>query len=308
MKDRYFTLFRESSDGILILDSGGFIQRINKAALDSFHSTEEATLNRNFLDSSGQDFNFIPLESAKDIKKQTLSLGLHFHSKAKLVLGDDRVRYLRYSSYPLSDRGGVAGALVIFQDITSDFIREQELYLDRIELQSKNIELQQQVITDPLTKTLNKQYLYHLLDEKNLRWMSIEGCSMLVIDIDNFKTVNDSLGHAKGDEILQTFALFLKGFFRRSDKVIRFGGDEFIVILPQTDIQSAGRISANLLEKLRKKFADEPLTVSVGVAELQANESGEQWLNRADRALYQAKGSGKNTVRVNDLNQLEILN
>jgi diguanylate cyclase (GGDEF)-like protein/PAS domain S-box-containing protein len=308
MKDRYFTLFRESSDGIIILDATGSVQKINKAALETFHIEESDVVGKDLLQPQGNPFHFVPLEPTKDIRKQTLAMGTHFHSKAKLVLATDKIRYLRYSSYPLTERGGTAGALIIFQDISADFIREQELQHDRSQLRSKNIELQQQVITDPLTHTLNKQYLYHLLDEKNLKWMSIEGCSMLVIDIDNFKQVNDSYGHAKGDQLLQSFAHFLHGFFRRSDKVVRFGGDEFIVILPQTDIQSAARIASNMNEKLHKQTFSPALTVSIGVAELRLDEKGDEWLERADRALYQAKHAGKNAVRVNDLSQLEVLN
>ncbi|MDB5037604.1 MAG: hypothetical protein JWQ35_1132 [Bacteriovoracaceae bacterium] len=311
LKERYFTLFAESSDGILIIDSKGQIQKLNKAALETFERTEHQMIGKNLFKIDAEDFNFIPLEVDKNIQNRTLSLNLHFRSKAKLILEAEKIRYLNYSSYPLSDGKDVAGALIIFQDITSDFIREQELHHDQVQLRSENLQLQQQVITDPLTHTLNKQYLYYILDEKNLKWMSVEGCSMLVIDIDNFKQVNDIQGHARGDEVLQSFAKFLRGFFRRSDKIIRFGGDEFIVILPRTNIQSAARIANNMKEKLAKDFANTPsniLTVSVGVAELQPRENGHAWMNRADKALYQAKHSGKNAIQTDDFGELEVLN
>lgn len=307
LKDRYFTLFRESSDGILVIDCNGIIQKINRSALESFQAKETELVGKNFLHSQDSTVHFIPLEHSKDIRRQTLSAGLHFHSKAKIILSADKVRYLRYSSYPLQDRGGIDGALIIFQDITSEVMREQELIRDANELRSKNIELQQQVVTDPLTRLLNKQYLHYLLDVKSLRWLAIEGCSMLMIDLDNFKLLNDSLGHQKGDEILKSFAVFLRGFFRRSDKLIRFGGDEFVVVLPQTDIESASRIASNMNEKLRKTSDLFSLTVSIGVAELRIDETGDAWLDRADRALYKAKHSGKNSVRVNEESRLEVI-
>lgn len=308
-KNRYFTLFRESTDGILFLDDHGNILKANDSALVIFQELPENVVGRNLV-SAKAGFSFIPLDTGKDILKNTIALGEKFKSKAKLVLKNEKIRYLSYSSFPLSEFRATVGAIVIFQDITQDIVREQELEYHQSQLREENRELQQQVITDPLTKCLNKQYLHHFLDWQNLRWLRFEGCSLLLLDMDNFKQINDSKGHPAGDLVLQNFAAFLRTFFRRGDKVIRYGGDEFIVLLPRTDLNSAQRIAKNLLEALAKESSRsfEGIGVSIGAAELQSQEEGKDWLLRADQALYEAKRAGKNVVFINDPTQLEILN
>jgi diguanylate cyclase (GGDEF)-like protein len=202
------------------------------------------------------------------------------------------------------------GAIVIFQDITADTVRVQEIQASQVQLREENLTLQQQVITDPLTHCLNKQYLQHFLDQQNLKWVAYEGCSMLLIDLDNFKAINDTKGHLAGDQVLQSFSQFLKSFFRKTDKIIRYGGDEFMVLLPHTDLKAAARIGNNMLDALRKLSTAslEQLTVSVGIAELHSKESGKEWLTRADAALYDAKNAGKNRLQAHSGDELEILN
>lgn len=311
-KNRYFTLFRETKDGVLFLNEAGEIQKANESALHYFQEKEGDLIGANLLSPHESSFSFFPLDSSKQILSETVNRGECFHSKAKLILRSDVVRYLSFSSSPLLDDGKIVGAIIIFQDITNDVIREQELKHHRLQLQEQNQQLQQQVITDSLTKCLNKQYLHHFLEEKNLRWSSLEGCSMLVIDLDNFKSINDTHGHVIGDTLLQNFGIFLKSFFRRSDKIIRYGGDEFVILLPQTHLKAASRIALNLQESLKKTPfpMSDILTVSVGVAQLQKDEPGKTWLSRADSALLTAKRSGKNRVHLQDEEelQLEILN
>ncbi len=310
IQERYFTLFHESSDGILILNTQCEIQKANDAALQSFQREKAQLIGRNLTQADGNSFTFIPLEPSRDIQNLTLLGGTHFTSKAKLLLPNERVRYLNYSSYPLRDQKKIAGALILFQDITSDFVREQELQHHSNQLKKENEILQQVAMTDALTGCFNRQYLYIILDDRNLRWLSSEACSILMIDLDNFKKINDNEGHQRGDQVLKAFGKFLGSFFRRSDKIIRFGGDEFIVILSGNNLESAQRIAKNFLEKMKTSFSVSSgtnLAASVGVAELQKNESGEAWLKRADQALYRAKRGGRSIVEVSRMDQLEII-
>jgi diguanylate cyclase (GGDEF)-like protein len=125
--------------------------------------------------------------------------------------------------------------------------------------------------------------------------------SCLLLDIDYFKTVNDTYGHAAGDTALRQAARVLSESVRGSDMVCRYGGEEFLVLAPETALEGA----AALAEKIRlgvssRLFGDRErvftLTLSVGVAQLDGGESGNDMIARADEALYQAKQAGRNRV------------
>ncbi len=126
--------------------------------------------------------------------------------------------------------------------------------------------------------------------------------AIAVLDLDHFKQVNDQHGHAVGDYILKMFAQILKAQRRASDFVARFGGEEFVIIFPNTNVAGA----MNFLERLRKsveealciQVSDKELcvTVSIGVAQLNTEDTTESLFKRADNALYVAKEAGRNRV------------
>ncbi|MDW8106467.1 MAG: GGDEF domain-containing protein [Armatimonadota bacterium] len=127
--------------------------------------------------------------------------------------------------------------------------------------------------------------------------------TLLLIDVDNFKQVNDTYGHAAGDTVLQAVAeRIVRVCKRRSDFVARYGGEEFAVILREVALHDAQKIAHQIVEQIRsepvmlKDGVSVSLTVSVGVSELQPDESAQQWLQRADARLYQAKWGGRNRV------------
>jgi diguanylate cyclase (GGDEF)-like protein len=119
-----------------------------------------------------------------------------------------------------------------------------------------------------------------------------------MLDIDHFKVVNDTFGHNIGDDVLVDIADTLRVSVRNSDTAGRWGGEEFLVILPSTDLGSAGAVA----EKIRAQIADAVLptvgrvTVSLGVAEYQAGDTEQELVARADLALYAAKEGGRNMV------------
>ncbi len=159
-------------------------------------------------------------------------------------------------------------------------------------------------VTDGLTKLYNRHYLdTHL---KNLvRQASEQGrnLSVLIMDMDHFKKVNDTYGHASGDEVLKTLAAIIVQAIRSADLAARYGGEEFVVLMPETDAARAFEAS----ERLRKgvetaefviPHPDSPIkkTISIGYATMQPNDTPESLLKRADLALYEAKNSGRNKV------------
>ena len=165
-------------------------------------------------------------------------------------------------------------------------------------VQDKIGRLKSEVQTDPLTQLLNRRGLSAVLDfYQTMR----QPFAVLALDIDHFKRVNDNWGHDVGDRVIQQVAETLSASARQSDVVCRNGGEEFLMLLPMTDIEEARRIA----ERIRVSIAAASLaevgtiTLSVGVAGWQDEAvSLEQSLKQADAALYQAKNDGRNCVRV----------
>jgi two-component system, cell cycle response regulator len=161
---------------------------------------------------------------------------------------------------------------------------------------------QERAMTDALTGLLNRYGLQHVLAREHAEARRYDRpLSCLMIDLDNFKTINDTYGHASGDIALQQVAGILREVVRRSDTVFRYGGEEFLVLLPETDLEGA----TALAEKIRVNASMRPfgdgervfnLTLSVGASTLYDHESGNDMIACADMALYHAKERGRNRV------------
>jgi diguanylate cyclase (GGDEF)-like protein len=158
--------------------------------------------------------------------------------------------------------------------------------------------VQRLAAVDPLTGVFNRRGLDLVLPESGDELVSVAMC-----DLDRFKSINDGLGHAAGDEVLRKVARLLVSVMRSSDGVMRWGGEEFLLVLPGIELGRARRI----VERARSWIEREPIevdgrcigiTVSVGVAERRAGEAREALIARADEALYVAKNLGRNRVEL----------
>jgi diguanylate cyclase (GGDEF)-like protein len=153
-------------------------------------------------------------------------------------------------------------------------------------------EVHSQSLTDPLTGLSNRRALTQQLSrEILLARRHHQPLSLVALDVDHFKQINDTMGHAAGDDVLKRIASALTTILRRTDLVFRHGGDEFIVILPQTN--TANAILA--MEKVRRAMTQP--TLSIGVAELTARDNPHSLLQAADEALYAAKRADRNCIR-----------
>lgn len=167
-------------------------------------------------------------------------------------------------------------------------------------------QLQILAIQDPLTGARNRRAMNEELKiavALNRRHGS--KFAILVMDLDHFKRINDTFGHQAGDQVLTDFVELIKKSSRKEDRLFRFGGEEFLMLLPNTD--KAGLLAA--AKHLHNQIAqhllgpDGPVTMSIGGAILRTGEDWESWLQRADQRLYRAKGAGRNCTVADDASQ-----
>lgn len=162
------------------------------------------------------------------------------------------------------------------------------------------------ILIDPLTGVLNRAGYNEMAAKQYARWKRYGGAlSLSVIDLDLFKDINDRYGHSAGDRVLATVAGKLVELIRESDVLCRYGGEEFVLLLPETDIGDA----AILLEKLRSNIEQCPfrhkdtpvrVTMSCGITQFSGNDTLDEVFERADKAMYQAKAAGRNRICIDE--------
>ena len=171
------------------------------------------------------------------------------------------------------------------------------------ELETVQHHLHRQARMDPLTLSDNRRSLA----ERVSQHLTSDANSVLMLDIDHFKDINDTYGHSAGDQVLQWFSQNCRNRLRQGDILARLGGDEFVIFLPHTDICEAQAIAERLREEIAAAPSptvqgDIPVTISIGVASHapEDNPQLEDLLNHADLALYQAKHNGRNRVSISE--------
>ena len=176
---------------------------------------------------------------------------------------------------------------------------EAEYRMIAEELESKNRLLQQVASVDALTGLKNRySYNIRIMEEIDRAKRYETQLSLLLIDMDHFKRINDTYGHQAGDEVIQTVAATLQSIIRKVDALARWGGEEFVVLLPGIGLKDAKTVAEKLREKVESvvHFDKERVTVSIGVSSFTSKESLETWFDRTDRALYHAKQGGRNRI------------
>lgn len=151
---------------------------------------------------------------------------------------------------------------------------------------------------DPLTQLANRRYFDEIISKMvSLAKRKNQTLSLIMTDIDHFKAVNDNFGHDAGDHVLKGYAAIMKESSRKEDFITRFGGEEFTLLLPVTDSQQAYILAERIRLKLSKKDIlgnKYSVTASFGISQLRKEEAIEDFIKRADEALYKAKNEGRN--------------
>jgi diguanylate cyclase (GGDEF)-like protein len=181
-------------------------------------------------------------------------------------------------------------------------LKERQLSTERTRMMQK---LQKLATTDGLTKLYNSRSFYSQLELEVDRYNRYKHpLSLLLLDIDNFKEFNDNFGHLEGDKVLVRFSQIIKSCLRTNDSAYRYGGEEFTVILPETNGDEAKTVAQRIRSSLEtEKFEPIPdrnakITISIGVTQYFPKEELSAFIRRADKAMYLSKKNGRNRVSV----------
>jgi len=292
---RYRSLVTALSEGVVLLDFQGTVQASNDSAerLLGIHPGEMAQEFPSEPDAEIVREDGSPFPPEMRPPQQTLRTGQPVHNEMMgLRKPDGATKWLSVSAEPLFHARETRpyAVVVSFSDVTDRKVLEQEL--------------EHQAQTDSLTGAANRRYFQELAEKEIAQSRRYNRpLSLLMIDIDRFKSVNDNFGHAVGDLVLQEFVRMARETLREVDVIARAGGEEFAVLLPETNDQRATQVA----ERLRQAVADATVsvggkatvrfTVSVGVVAIQDADL-ETSLAHADQALYRAKEQGRDRVCV----------
>ncbi|MFA0442085.1 hypothetical protein BCU70_01600 [Vibrio sp. 10N.286.49.C2] len=269
---------------IFIKDSNGHYQYVNKKAVETFGVGLDGI--RGKSDWQLFDYNTAKLMRASD--KRVITTSKPTQHKIPFAIDGQELYHLMVSS-PIVKNGKVLGVIGFAVDISKD-MEERQILLEEAN-------------TDGLTGCYNRRYLHLALEEQHNRYIE-DGTqySVLIIDVDRFKPINDKYGHSIGDRVLVDIVKTINRSTREEDLLCRYGGDEFVLILPGGHIQKAYSLASRLAKKIEaltftsssgKKFS---VSCSIGVATHSAREGS--IIERADKALYVSKKGCSGRVHV----------
>lgn len=308
--------WKHSKDNLFIvrLDKDGdfVLEDVNPSQAKNFDFNFEKVKNQKLKDFLGE-------QVAKDFEKkyhECLENNMP-QAKDEAVVVDGEEKHWHTMILPIIDTiTGTQRVFGIARDLTELYNTKKELeklnqelentVKERTkELENANKKLQDYAFEDTLTKIGNRRYFFEhanslLALSKRLR----TNISLIYIDLDYFKLINDKYGHPVGDMVLSEFAALLKKEARESDILSRFGGEEFILLLPFTSMQSAIKIASRIQENIKNhtfihKKEKIDLTLSIGIATYEKEfASIEELIEKADKALYKAKYTGRNRIEL----------
>ncbi len=297
------------AEGVVFLDTRANIVLANQV-FNKIIGKSQIEISGRKIDELGWE---IPLENRS---KQDFPWIITLHNKERqtsvpLYIHNDkgRRRTFMVNCSPIIDNNGRSrGALATFDDVTQVEMKNTQLkmMINKLEKYSKkikqqNVELRHLATRDPLTGCLNRRSLFQIFDKEfgsSERYGHALSCIML--DIDHFKSINDNHGHAMGDEVLKGVAKAATSQLRKMDTIGRYGGEEFCVILPNTDLDNAVQAAERFRSTIEAQdFSGIKVTASLGVATTKYKYGAlapSGLIDQADKALYEAKAGGRNRV------------
>jgi diguanylate cyclase len=230
-------------------------------------------------------------------------------------VGEHRNRLDQASQLLKSENGQSNESLAeMVADVIGDMVRANQSLQSKLETAESRLEQQaaeieahiSRSLTDPLTGLPNRREFNDRLEERMAAWNRRgEPFSLLMLDVDHFKKLNDRYGHPAGDQVLAAISRALRGAVRREDAVVRYGGEEFAILLPNTSLDQIARVVQNIHDAVTRVVVDHngqkiAATISGGAAAIATHEQEASLIERADAALYAAKAAGRNRTFVHD--------
>ena len=295
-------------DLMLEMTRKGIVRNFHAARTDMLHALPKDFMHKDIEKS-------MPVDAARIIKSalaEAAENGTSSGSVYSLERPQGTIWYELSITAKGDPRNPETNFIVLSRDITDRKLAEEKLQLANVTLQERLVEiealqgrLREQAVRDHLTGLYNRHYLQETLEREISRAMrSEQSVSIMIMDVDHFKRVNDSYGHKVGDLVLRALGDLLRSSIRAGDIPCRYGGEEFIIVMPNVPLSIAHERAAHIssrINELQVPHEDVHLqvTVSVGVATIpQHGLNGEDVLLRADRALYRAKELGRNCIVV----------
>ncbi|MDR3409701.1 MAG: sensor domain-containing diguanylate cyclase [Formivibrio sp.] len=277
----YGRLFRTNTAPMLLIDpwTDGRIVDANLAAARFYGYSREEMCQKHTWDINAMGKEVLPI--MHEIAKLP---GGHKPLSFIHKLADGSIRHVLTYAGPV-ELDGRRLMLCIIHDITEQKRLEQAL--------------EQAALRDPLTGLGNRRQFMQQVETTHAQSRRYaQDYSLLLVDADHFKDINDQYGHHKGDEVLISLARALESCVRESDSVFRWGGEEFAILLPQTNLEGALHVAQAVRETVQQICQPDlpQLTVSIGVAQYRTDEDTDSLFRRMDEALYRAKASGRNRV------------
>ncbi len=309
--DRVRKALDSLTESLLIVDHAGYIVFSNNAFAKLTGQAAEDAIGKRTTDynwqqeSDNSESQLLPWDRV--LEGMDVLQGELIRLKTK----HDKTCHLTVNVSPItSSDEKIQGALITFDDISEIEAKNEQLRraLSKLEhaqqeVTQQNEKLQVLATRDPMTNTLNRRSLFQGLDALFVEVAEEqESLSFIMVDIDHFKSVNDTYGHATGDRVIVFLANCLTKHARTQDMVARFGGEEFCVVLPRTDIQESAKIAESMRLEVEQGHggdytSDLKITASFGVSTLTSEVKNPNALfELADQALYKAKESGRNRV------------
>ena len=310
-EERHRLVAENARDVIWSMDPGGHITHVSPSVLDLRGLTPNEAKTQRIQEVHPPASRAIVAAYFKQLRSD-LRAGVAprpFRAELEYFRKDGSTLWAEVIAQPLMDKEGQLVEIIgVSRDIDDRrrLMTELQQARDAAEaanqaLQRANEELATIAITDPLTGVWNRRHFEQVTESAiSLARRHHQALSMIMLDLDHFKAINDQHGHQAGDRALVKLSQNIRKAIRSSDVLARWGGEEFVIVMHQCPASEALQLAEKLRLVVSSLACDEvgPLTASFGVAELKPDESSDEWFRRVDSALYEAKAAGRNTVRL----------
>jgi diguanylate cyclase (GGDEF)-like protein/PAS domain S-box-containing protein len=290
-REMFVTILNNVPAEIYLKDQSGRLRFYNRKLADRFSIDETAWLGK----TSHDLWDATTAERILQEDQAALESGRPQEAFLDLKEADGRESYWRTTKAPCRDSSGEPMLACCSVDLTEQRERERHLHEIQEELEEANRKLSSLALTDALTGLWNRRAFDSRLETAVIATQrSKQPLALMLLDVDHFKSINDRFGHSCGDDVLRNVATILNRTTRAEEAACRFGGEEFVILMPGTNAQGAMALGRRIREAMHAfHWEKEPVTISMGISVWTENWSSDDMVDNADAALYSAKKGGR---------------